>query len=237
MKLAIVVAAICGCMSFQIAVAQKAVAPSDAEILKACTAGADKNMTEPPTRMPVLALDQLNDAQKEVAMSEFGFQRQTRAPGIVGGPYAALLRSPEVLRHMKRLNVYLQEQSALPPKLRQFIIMITARQMSTQYTYVVHCPQAVKAGISLETAQAIGEGRRPPNMAEDEAIVYEFLDELHRNQSVSDVTYARAVKKFGEQGVVDLASINGFYTFFLMVGNVARVPWHNHTPGLPLFPH
>jgi len=213
-----------------------AAAAADKEALQACIAGADKNMTMLPTRMPDIPIDKLTPAQKDVAFSEFGTQRQTRAPGVVGGPYLALLRSPEVLRYMKQLNVYLQERSAVPMKLRQFIIMITARQMSTQYTFHVHCPQAVKAGISLETAKAISEGRRPPSMAEDEAIVYDFLDELHRNQSVSDVTYARALNKFGEQGVIDITSINGFYTSFLMVANVARTSWHLNTPSLATFP-
>lgn len=238
MKIALTLAAVFGCAVLQ-ASAQKPDAPkvSTEEAMKACTVQADKNMTEPPTRMPILQVDQLTEAQKAVAMSEFGEQRLTRAPGVVGGPYAPLLRSPEVLKYMKQLNVYLQEKSALPNRLRQFIIMMTARQMGTQYTYVVHCPQAVQAGISPETAMAIGEGRRPPHMQADEAVVYDFVDELYRTKSVSDDTYDRAVKLFGEQGVIDLTSINGFYTFFLMVGNVARVPWHSHTVGLPTYPH
>lgn len=239
MKNALTFAAICGCLAMPLVAQKPAAAPtvSDADALKACTAQADKNMTEPPTRMPILQVDQLTDEQKKVAMEEFGTQRLTRSPGVVGGPYAPMLRSPEVLKHMKELNVYLQENSALPNRLRQFIIMMTARQMGTQYTYVVHCPQAVQAGISTETAEAIGEGRRPPHMQPDEEIVYDFVDELYRTKGVSDDTYARAVKQFGEKGVIDLASINGFYTFFLMVGNVARVPWHSHTAGLPTYPH
>jgi 4-carboxymuconolactone decarboxylase len=40
--------------------------------------------------------------------------------------------------------------------------------------------------------------------------VYQFLDELHRNQSVSDATYARAVNRFGEQGVIDMIGVNGY---------------------------
>ena len=74
-------------------------------------------------------------------------------------------------------------------------------------------------------------------MAEDEALVYDFLDELQRNKSVSDVTYAKAVNKFGEQGVIDITSINGFYTSFLMVANVARTSWHGGKPSLSTFPH
>ena len=49
-------------------------------------------------------------------------------------------------------------------------------------------------------------------MGEDEEILYDFCLELQRNQSVSDATYARAVSKFGEKGVIDTVSLTGYYT-------------------------
>ena len=70
---------------------------------------------------------------------------------------------------------------------------------------------------------AIASGRRPDRMAEDEAIVYDFSTELQNNQSVSDATYASAAAKFGEAGVVELATIQGYYAYLAMVMNVARV--------------
>jgi 4-carboxymuconolactone decarboxylase len=219
-------------------------AATDEQIAQACSVDAPKGSTMLPSRMPEIPFDKMTEAQKEVALSEFAtripddfHKASTTTTPRVTPPYSTLLRSPEVLRQMKRLNVYLQDHSALPMKLRQFIIMMTARQWSVQYTYGVHCPQAVQAGISLETARAIGEGRRPVEMAADEEIVYDFIDELHRNQSVSDETYARALAKFGEQGIVDMVSLNGWYTFFLMTANVVRVPWRQGTPNIPMFPH
>ena len=61
-------------------------------------------------------------------------------------------------------------------------------------------------------------------MAEDEAILYEFCMEIQRNQSVGDITYARAVSRFGEHGVIDTVSIMGYYTLISMVLNTARTP-------------
>ena len=61
-------------------------------------------------------------------------------------------------------------------------------------------------------------------MAEDEDILYDFCTELLYNQSVSDPTYAKAVAKFGEPGVVEAASLEGYYTFLSMVMNTARSP-------------
>ena len=74
-------------------------------------------------------------------------------------------------------------------------------------------------------------------MSDDEAIVYDFSAELQYNQSVSDPTYARALAKFGEPGVVEIASIQGYYTYLAMVMNAARVTTQPNTkPPLERFP-
>ena len=69
---------------------------------------------------------------------------------------------------------------------------------------------------------AIAERRRPDGMLVDEAVVHDFCVELHETKAVSDGVYADALAQFGEQGVVDLMGINGYYTFLAMVMNTAR---------------
>ena len=61
-------------------------------------------------------------------------------------------------------------------------------------------------------------------MSEDEEIVYDFSIELHRNRRVSDVTFQRALDRFGSKGVIDLTGINGYYTFLAMQMNMAQFP-------------
>jgi hypothetical protein len=39
---------------------------------------------------------------------------------------------------------------------------------------------------------------------------------------VSDATYRRAVAKFGEQGVIDLLGVVGYYNFLAIVMNATR---------------
>jgi 4-carboxymuconolactone decarboxylase len=51
-------------------------------------------------------------------------------------------------------------------------------------------------------------------------------------------TYARVLARFGEQGIIDLASVSGYYTFLAMVLNVARTALpKGAAPALPAFPH
>ena len=84
--------------------------------------------------------------------------------------------------------------------------------------------RARQNGIADATIAAIAERRRPESMAEDEAAVYDFCSELQQQQGISDPTYARVLTLFGEQGVVDLLGINGYYTFLSLVMNGAGTP-------------
>ena len=124
----------------------------------------------------------------------------------------------------RALGDYMRYRSALPPRLSEFVILLTARQWTQNYEWSAHAPIAREAGLSGEIIAAIAEGRRPSRMAADEEVLYALHDELHRTHAVSDATYARAVTAFGEQGVVDALGITGYYTLLAMVMNTARTP-------------
>ena len=187
-------------------------------------------------RMPEIPADKLTDAQKK-ALEQFASKRG--APPV-RGPFLALLRSPDVMTPAEILGEYLQFKTVLPPKLREFVILITARQWTQDTEWNSHVAIAEKAGLSAEIATSLAAGQRPAGMDEGEQIVYDFCDELNRNHSVTDATYAKAVAKFGEQGVVDLISVNGYYTWFAMIMNSVRATPYTPIAGMPtmaIFPH
>ena len=170
-------------------------------------------------RMPPIPADKLTDAQKK-AIEEFKAARSVD----ISGPFVAMLRSPEVMNRARAMGDYLRFRSSLPPRLSEFVILLTARRWTQQYEWNAHAPLAVKGGLNADIVKAVAEGRRPEKLAEDEEIVYLLFDEIQRNQSVSDGTYARAVGKIGEQGVIDVMGITGYYTMLAMVMNTARTP-------------
>ena len=183
-------------------------------------------------RLPPIPAERLTDAQK-TAMAEFAAARKT----TVSGPFWPLLRSPEVMNRARAMGDYLRFASVLPPRLSEFAILITARQWTQNYEWDAHAPLAQQGGLKPAIIAAIADGRRPDGMAEDEDTLYTLCDELHRTQSVSDATYARGVKAFGEQGVIDIVGIQGYYTLLAMVLNTARTPVpQGHTPALRSFP-
>ena len=168
-------------------------------------------------RMPPIPADKLTEAQKQAA--------EAFAEGrgyAVRGPFVPLIRSPEVMLRTKAMGDYLRFKSVLAPRLNEMVILITARAWGQQYEWNAHHPAALKAGLRLEIAAAIADGRRPSGMAEDEEAAYEMASEILHLKRVSDATYRRAVDKFGEQGVIDLLGVTGYYTFLAIVMNATR---------------
>lgn len=170
-------------------------------------------------RLPPLPQEQWTEEQHRYAKEIIDGPR-----GALISPFVPLIRSPELMAHAQRMGEYLRYRSALGLRLSELAILITARHWSQQVEWAIHAPIAAREGIAAVAIDAIADGRHPRDLRDDEAVLYAFSTELHQNQSVSDATYADALQLFGEQGVMDLVGINGYYVFLSMVMNVARTP-------------
>jgi 4-carboxymuconolactone decarboxylase len=172
-----------------------------------------------PPRFKSLAEDEMSEAQRKV------YRQIAAGPrGGVRGPFNALLRSPDLADRAQKLGEYVRYDSSIPERLKEFAILITARHWTAQYEWHAHHAHAMKAGLGPEIAADLAQGRRPAGMNDDEEAVYDFCRELHEKKSVSDASYASALRKFGERGIVDLIAISGYYALVSMVLNVERCP-------------
>jgi len=182
-------------------------------------------------RLPTIAPSDYTAEQKQAAAD---FEAARKVP--VFGPFEPLMYSPQVMSQARAMGDYLRYKSAIGTTLSELAILVTAREWTQDYEWYVHQPIALKAGIKPEVADAIADGRRPTGMSDDEDIVYEFSIELHRTKRVSDTTFARAEKRFGKQGVVDLTGINAYYTLLAMQLNMAQYQMPKDGKPLPRFP-
>ena len=162
------------------------------------------------TRFPTLDPGHLSAEQNETL------------DAILSGP-RAWLRSPALGNRLQKVGEFIRYQSSLPLRLNEFAILITARVWTSQYEWFAHHPMAIRAGLDPRIAEELAQGLRPSGMADDEAAVYEFCLQLHQDKQVDDARYERALALFGEQGVVDLIGVCGYYTVVAMTLNVARV--------------
>lgn len=170
-------------------------------------------------RMSMIPAERQTAAQKK-AVAEY---RALRGADLTGPPWSVLLRVPEQIMPALQIRLHYLNTPVLGPRLTELAILTAARKWTNNWEWNAHSTAAATAGLGADITAALADGRRPDRMAEDEAVVYDFSLELQNNQSVSDATYAKAVAKFGEPGVVELASIQGYYAYLAMIMNVARV--------------
>jgi 4-carboxymuconolactone decarboxylase len=163
-------------------------------------------------RFSQLAPDQLTEAQKKVAERIL----KVSSAGL-GGPYSMLLRSPTLAARYLGMTDYLRFETSLPHRLNELAILIEARLWDAQYEWWAHYPIALKAGVPEAVANDLKEGRRPATMKPDEEAVYDVCIELLRDRHLTDATFRRAKEMLGEQQLVDLVAVAGFY---VMVSSV-----------------
>jgi 4-carboxymuconolactone decarboxylase len=168
-------------------------------------------------RMPAIPEAQMSPDQKRV-MDEIAAGPR----GRIGGPFIPLMRSPELMNRLQKVGEYLRFQNTVGLRNSEFAVLIVARHWSQPIEWAIHRPIAEKEGVLPATCDAIAEGRRPDNMTDDETLIYNVLEELRNNRSLSDPTYAQILKRFGEQGVIDLVAHYGYYSLLAMTMNVAR---------------
>jgi len=192
-------------------------------------------------RFAIMQPDQMNAEQKKLFEAIVSGPRAANygadaaAHVLKGRPFNAWLRSPELGDRLQKVGEHIRFKSSIPKRLNELAILITAREWTSQYEWHAHHPLAMKAGLDPKIAEELALGKRPSGMKEDEAAVYDFCIQLHRSKKVDDASFQRVKALFGEQGVVDLIGVSGYYTAVSMTLNVAEVPLPEGTP-LPLKP-
>jgi 4-carboxymuconolactone decarboxylase len=167
------------------------------------------------SRYRELAASEMTPAQLSVRDSIIAGRR-----GQFGGPFQLLIRAPEICQHAAKLGEHLRWGTSLPDRLSELAIISTARFWRAQYEWYAHAPLAAKAGVPAAAIEAIRTGGTPLFTAHDETLVYHVCNEIFRTQRLSDDTFDQAVAAFGEQGLVEIIAIIGYYT---LIGNTLNV--------------
>jgi 4-carboxymuconolactone decarboxylase len=178
-------------------------------------------------RMPRIPPEKRTAAQQQ-AVADF---LQLRGPNSLTSSFETLLRSPELMVRTSAIGEYVR-RSVLPPRLYEFIVVVTARHLDSQYEWDAHYKPALDAGLSQALLQDLVEGRAPSMLTNDERILWDLLDELHRTNRVSDATYGRALARFGEQGIIDAVATSGYYMMLGAVLNTAQTQGVGGAPTL-----
>jgi len=182
-------------------------------------------------RFAPLKAEELNPAQKAWADAITAPPRNAK---FTNPPYRAYIRNPDLAPRLTAMTDYLRWNTSLPPRLSEMAILITARQWTAQYEWFAHYPLAIKGGLDPRILSAIAQGKRPDNMKDDEAALYDLAMALYRDKKVSDEVYKAALDKFGERGIMDIIGIMGYYDITSMTLITMQAgPPNDSVPPLP----
>lgn len=170
-------------------------------------------------RFPRLAPEQMTAGQRAAAAEIAAGPR-----GEVRGPFVALIHHPELARRIQALGEQLRWKSALPPRLLELAVLVTARRWSCQHEWFMHEKLAREAGLDPGIIAAIRDAQMPKQMGKEESLVHAFCLQAHTTGQVDDATFAAAKALFGLEGVLELLALCGYYSMMAMVLNTAGLP-------------
>ncbi|WP_127088201.1 carboxymuconolactone decarboxylase family protein [Aquabacter cavernae] len=170
-------------------------------------------------RFRELIPDHLTAAQQPVFEAIASGPRQT-VPYI----YHLLLRSPELAKTAQALGVFCRYGTQFSPRLSELAILVVARHWDAAYEWSVHVHEARKAGVPEPVIAALEKDEVPVFDDADDDLVYRFASSYFANNDVSDDLFAAAQARFGEQAVVELAGLLGYYSMLAICLRIYRVP-------------
>lgn len=164
-------------------------------------------------RLSTVAREQLPEDQRRFHDAVKAIRRRP-----ISGPFIVTMNSsPDLASRFAHLGHYFHsrgqaDESILSLRVRTFVALVGSRAFDVPYEWNAWVNWALEAGVPQETADAIREGRTPPNLTAEEALVREFCTQLATGRHrVSDTTYQAALKHFGVQGVVELVVCLGYF--------------------------
>ena len=178
------------------------------------------------TRLSKLRRDELDAAGQETWDKVVG----TRSEQLVGvdgtlvGPFNAFVHAPEVGRRLASLGAVLRFHTSIERRLSEIAIITVGARWKAEFEWWAHARMAREHGVSDAVVDAIGHGQEPNFDADDERTVYAVARELAAVGQVSQASFDAARGLLGEEGVVELVSLCGYYTLISYLLNAFAVP-------------
>jgi len=175
------------------------------------------------SRLTHKSFDELNEEQQAL-YSQLTETRKVSEDGVIGGPFDVWLKNAELGKRIVGLGGTFRFDTSVDRRYVELVILITGQFWQAQFEWFAHEPMAIKAGVPQSLIDALKIGNKPDFESNEDKIAYELCTELHQNHQVSDSTYSEAAAIFGEQGVMELVNLAGYYTMVSMTLNTFKVP-------------
>jgi 4-carboxymuconolactone decarboxylase len=132
--------------------------------------------------------------------------------GRLDGMYRSLLNHPALTRQVSELGSFLRfGAGALPPALRELVILWLARRLGAVYEWVKHEPSAKAAGLPKEVIDTLRAGQEPSDLDELQENALQAAKCALELRSIPEDLQDRLIEQVGIKGVIELVVLVGFY--------------------------
>jgi 4-carboxymuconolactone decarboxylase len=145
---------------------------------------------------------------------------------LVSGPLNLLLIDPKVGGGMTRLGAGLISPGKIPPRLRELVILATARELRCETEWAAHTSRGGANGLSAEEMNALLRGEVASTLSQAESVAVRVVRMLVTRHDVPDVLYDEAASELGTNLLFYVVMVSAFYTLmaFPMIAFRAPLP-------------
>jgi 4-carboxymuconolactone decarboxylase len=178
------------------------------------------------SRLEYLRYDDLDARGREVwdgVAGSRGGELVNDEGGLIG-PFNAFVHAPGVGRHLSALGGRLRFKTSIPRRLSELAIITVGAAWKAEFEWWAHARMAREHGVSDVVVDAIGRGDDPPFDADDERAMYTVARQLTGTGQLDQGAYDAAQRLLGDEGMVELVALCGYYTLISYVLNAFAVP-------------
>jgi 4-carboxymuconolactone decarboxylase len=144
--------------------------------------------------------------------------------GGLAGPFNAMLYAPSVGHALQELGAAIRFRTTLTPRVREMAILVVAQAWDSGYEQASHEPIGREAGLTEPEIEALRSGQDPEFTDPTERVAYSVTRALTVPADLDDQEYAAAISVFGEEGLVELSTLVGYYATLALQMRIFRVP-------------
>jgi 4-carboxymuconolactone decarboxylase len=182
-------------------------------------------------RLPHLTPDQLDPEQRALRDAIVGGPRATGPPlfelvdaeGRLNGPFGVMLHSPAVGGALQELGTAIRYRSVLSARLREIAILAVAAAWSSDFEQYAHESLGRHVGLTDAQIDGLAAGAEIPLDDPAEAVGLHLVRALLTDGDLTDEEYAEGRQVLGEQALVELTALVGYYGSLALQLRVFRV--------------
>jgi 4-carboxymuconolactone decarboxylase len=147
--------------------------------------------------------------------------------------FRTLAHHPKLFKRSMVLATALLLKGALPPRVREIVILRVAWRSGSVYEWGQHVRIGLDSGLTQDEIDSLATEEATAIGDDAERLAVTVTDELMADVDLSDATWDAAVGQWGEQDLMELIFLAGNYRMLAGFLNSARVELDEGLGGFP----